>query len=403
MPTTLSLLRKVDTRLSALDRPADGLQIIEVKATVQNGCIVELKKHSFVSHWFSDAAQMTACLVHMKRLMNPGRIERHLFDFAQSIFDQATPSDSAVVWLYYMNLTKLFTDIQDLKSVEFLKLLFSGIRPLGSPDTVKPLESPDAVDPPLVVYDRFEVIIMPVKDTKIGYDAMIYIGLKGRSKGPEYIVSPISGARAPMLLWYTRYDPDTPRYILSPAWRKEGHFLKWIEPASADFAQVEKSKDGFENTLALFKPDTPYDVIGEAFFIQYQLCPYTTDEYDLDFRNEEGVHRVFGFRTNPLEFAMDPPNFVLALTAVGVRPWKYVPSATGVAMECSVDMNYLLVDDDPDSAHNSIQEHADIIFDSSLKVCYKGALVTDGGFMIIRSTKTEKAHSEADSEPGESF
>jgi hypothetical protein len=364
-----------------------------------NGCIVEFKKHSFVSHWFSDAAQMTACLVHMKRLMKPGLIERHLFDFAQSIFDQATPSDSAVVWLYYMNLTKLFTDIQYLKSVEFLKLLFSGIRPLGSPDTVKPLESPDAVDPPLVVYGRFEVIIMPVKDTKIGYDAMIYIGLEGRSKGPEYIVSPISGARAPML--HTRHNQYRFGCVFSPAWRRGGKSLKWVEPAVANLDDL--SKECFENTLALFKPDTPYEVIGEAFHIQYDLCPITTDDYDLDFRNEEGVHRVFGFRTNPLEFAMDPPNFVLALTAVGVRPWNYVPSATGVAMECSVDMNYLLVDDDPDSAHNSIQEHADNIFDSSLKVCYKGALVTDGGFMIIRSTKTEKAHSEADSEPGESF
>ncbi len=334
----------------------------------------------------------------MKRLMKPDPTESRLFDFAQSIFGLATPSTFALVWLYYMNLTELFTNIQDLKSVEFLKLLFSGIRPLESPDTVLPLGS--AVDPPLVVYDRFEVIIMPVNDTAIGYDAMIYIGLKGRSKGPEYIVSPISGARAPMLLWYTRYDPDTPRYILSPAWRKEGHFLKWIEPASAYFAKVEKSKDGFENTLALFKPDTPYDVIGEAFFIQYQLCPYTTDEYTLDFRNEEGVHTVFTFRTNPLEHARDPPSFVLALTAVGILHWNYVPSATETDMECSVDLNYIEVEFAPESEQNMLQNRTATEFDSSLKVCYKGVRMPDGGFIIIRSTKTEKAHSEADSEPG---
>ena len=359
-----------------------------------NGCIVEFKKHSFVSHWFSDAAQMTACLVHMKRLMKPGLIERHLFDFAQSIFDQATPSDSAVVWLYYTNLTKLFTDIQCLKSVEFLKLLFSGIRPLGSPDTVKPLES--AVDPPLVVYDRFEVIIMPVNDTAIGYDAMIYIGLKGRSKGPEYIVSPISGARAPMLL--TRHNLYRFSCVFSPAWRRGGKSLKWVEPAVANLDDL--SKECFENTLTLFKPDTPYEVIGEAFHIQYDLCPITTDDYDLDFRNEEGVHTVFTFGTNPLEHAIDPPNFVLALTAVGILHWNYVPSATETDMECSVDLNYIEVEFAPESEQNMLQNRTATEFDSSLKVCYKGVRMPDGGFIIIRSTKTEKAHSEADSEPG---
>jgi hypothetical protein len=395
MSTTLSVLRNLDTQLNTLDtrtHARESLEKIQVKETRGgSGCIVHYEKQaSFLTHWYNDAAQMTACLVHMKGLLKQKRTERDLYDFAESIFDQAAPSQSTVIWLYFINLTKLFTNIQDLKSDEFLKLLFAGIKRAKSKDTVEEVEKGSS----LIVYEHFEVDIIPIRDSPTNYDAMIYFGLKGERNGIEYMESN-GNATSPILLY--NFNPR-PHYIFSPAWRRKGlGGLKWIEPARAELTDFI-SKECFQNTLSLFKPNTPYEVIGETFQMHTQLYPDTTSDYELNIRNEDGMQKVFSFNTNPLDYAIDRPNFVCALTKVGFQHWQYTPTRTEAGMECSVALRYMRVDDGEDAEEYLYLQDALGAFDLSLNVSYKG-VTTGDDFIIIRSTKTEEEFSDADSEP----
>jgi hypothetical protein len=399
MSMALGRLRKLNTQLNALDErnhARDRLETIQVTAATNGtfGCVVKFDEHnSFLTHWYNDADQMRACLIHMKGLIRANCTERDLFDFAGSILDQPVPSNKTVIWLYFRNLTKLFPDIQKLKSSVFLKLLFAGIKCVYAKST-------DTVEEgtPLVVYNHFEVDIIPVTDTTTGYDAMIYFGLKGRSKGIEYIEC--NGTTSPILLYNFGQDGyvHEPIWIFTPAWRRRGRRLQWTEPTRLH-RDLFISKDLFRNTLSLFAPNTPYAAIGETFHMHTQLYPKTTSDHELNIRHDGGMQKVFIFETNPLKHAIDSANFVCAFTTLGFRHWQYTPTKTMANMECFVTLNYRETDWQPQPLrprHIYLMDRGQA-FDFSLTVSYKG-VVTSDDFIIIRSTKTEKQFSDADSE-----
>jgi len=406
MTITLSLLRRIDKRLNAAESGNSTqikLEHIRVNRSERGtGCIVGYGvRDCFVSHWFDNAEQMTQSLLYIKGLMKPGRTELDLYQFAFSVFNQSPPNGSDVVWLYFLNLSSLFQRITQIQSVKFWEPLLLGIKDRFRANAVP------STPPSTVVHGRFEVQV-----TRHSNMTMVYIGLNGCRIGPNYLTS-ANGAEFPVLAYKSDPAKDAPDNIYYPAWFRRTDLkweespkessdridLKWIEPARepcyltnpADFNGCIVA------ILALFQKDTPYTVIGSTIYNCMLLCPRTTSNEELHHRNE-GIHRAFLFQENPLLYAINSQSFVHDILAANVGLWGYTPMNIENDMECQVALNFNgSYDPETDDVYYNLQNAANPNPQLTLNVSYKGTVSNDE-FIIIRSTKTEDAHSAASSE-----
>ena len=410
MAVTLDLLKKINKKLDAAVSVAssgDGLKEIRVaRPTRGSGCIVRYGAHDcFVSHWFDDADEMTQCLIYIKGAMKSGCTELDLYQFAFSVLSQAPPSRSDVVWLYFLNLSKLFADIKQIQSNALWEKLLLGIK-----DRFREPRTDSAVSASTAVYNLFEVQV-----TAHAKMTMIYVGLKGCGSGPNYLISE-NETEFPVLDYKSYPENDTPDCTYYPTWfcrtdlkwteslrrRRDGIDLRWIEPSREAHHRTDHANFAtcITAVLALFRKDTPYTVIGSTLNSCMCLCPRTTNDRELRHRNE-GMHHAFIFRENPLEYVINDQDFVLAIAAVELRLWGYTPVNTQTYMECQVTLNYLLLfEPETNDEFYDLQNATAPNFDITPNVSYKG-IVTDGDFIILRSTRSEEDHSAADSEPGD--
>jgi hypothetical protein len=399
MVVTLGLLKKINRKLDAamsVGGSGDGLTDIHIDSSARGtGCIVRYEtRDCFVSHWFDDASQMTQCLMYIKKSMKPECTELDLYQFAFSVFNQAPPNGTDAVWLYFLNLSTLFQRIEHIQAIAFWEQLLSGIKHNFR-------ENPAPSDS-TIVHSRFKVQV-----TKHSRMTMVYVGLNGHGLGPNYLTSE-NGTEFPMLAYKSSPLNDAPHYTYYPAWfqttdlkwtdRCNGNNLMWIEPAREPCSRTEHAEfnECIQAVLALFVKDTPYTVIGSTLYVCMTLCPRTTSILEFNHRNA-GIHQAFTFQENPLPYVINSRDFVRDIAAVEFSLRGYTPVNTETNMECQVALNYKQRLG-ADNTHYDLRGAADPDFDITRNICYRGT-VTKGDFIVMRSTKTEKEHSAANSEP----
>jgi hypothetical protein len=302
------------------------------------------------------------------------------------------------VWLYFLNLSKLFRKIEDIQAIAFWEKLLSGIE--------KNFRVNPAPSDSTIVYSRFEVQVTIHSDM-----TMVYVGLNGHGLGPNYLASE-NGTEFPVLAYKSSPHNETPYYTYYPAWFHRTDLkwaeslrnicneinLRWIEPAREPCIRTNHPdfNECIQAVLDLFVKDTPYTVIGSTLYVCMLLCPRTTSDLELNHRNA-GIHQAFIFQENPLPYVINSQNFVRDIAAVEFGLRGYTPVNTETNMECQVALNYKQRFG-ADNAHYDLTDAADPDFDITRNICYRGA-VTNGEFIVMRSTKTEKEHSAANSEP----
>jgi len=388
MAVTLGFLRKIDKAMCCAavsgNNEENKLECIHICRLAQGtGCGLQYgEEDCFESHWYKDPDEMTQCLLQIQKFMKKECTERDLYDFAFSVFHQAIPSRSDMVWLYFLNLTDLFEDIRCVYSREFWELLLSGIKENS--------QTSEAGLSCLVIYDRFEVKLEQHSNM-----TMVYVGLIGHGVGPEYLKSE-NGTEFPIMKYISDQGNTTPNYIYYPT-RSHGSKLKWMEPARVKFYDnnLDYLERCFRAILNIFKSETPYAVIGETFHVSAMLYPIIANNHVSNYMKIDNIPTPFVFKLNPLSYAIARQDFVRILTAVGFQRWGYTPMPNTSGMECGVVLYYTLTFEDTTDKYYDLQEAGNSKFDITMNVSFKGVL--NGDFRIIRSTKTNNVHSAAGS------
>lgn len=308
------------------------LRIIEMHETAED-CLVSFSGEQFQTNFSRHAAKLNEILLYLWGLMKDECTEHHLFEFARAILERGIPdrdSHHVLTWIIIDNPLSVFKYIDEIDKTKLADMLTNHLdRDTNTADLTlsdgSAINSKKSFILHFKMYGAYAMFFL--------VSAFDIVTIRTVETVP---VLDYTGERLKYTFYPYKYFEGAMNYTIA--------FCLGIQWDGTGVNPGHTLDTCLSNTVPLFKPDTHFSEIGNAFEIIVHACPATLprrfqhngtepeiDEFDDEYR----------FSNYSLQHIQDDiETFFEKLIVLGAGLFAYTPTKTANPMEYSLNLHY---------------------------------------------------------------